>query len=104
MHLSNLFDTFFEGGRDHRERVSASLLPHFEGALVVTTLCCSSASLQVSTPAARVHQSAPTWVSAGSACTIWLVHRCVPATQPLIAKMVCFGQGASCNIALVFYR
>ena len=30
-HLGNLFDTFFEGGRGHRDRVSASLLPHFDG-------------------------------------------------------------------------
>jgi E1A/CREB-binding protein len=31
-HLSNLVDTFFEGGRDHRcERVSASCMPYFEG-------------------------------------------------------------------------
>ena len=35
VHLSNLFDTFFEGGKDHRERVSASLLPHFDGALLL---------------------------------------------------------------------
>jgi hypothetical protein len=32
-HLSNLYDTFFEGGRDHRvERPSATHLPYFEGA------------------------------------------------------------------------
>ena len=30
-HLSNLWDTFFEGGRDHRDRASASLMPYFEG-------------------------------------------------------------------------
>lgn len=32
-HLSNLFDTFFEGGRDHRiERASITHMPYFEGA------------------------------------------------------------------------
>ncbi len=32
-HLSNLWDTFFEGGRDHRiERPSSTHLPYFEGA------------------------------------------------------------------------
>lgn len=31
-HLSNLYDTFFEGGRDHRvERPSTTHLPYFEG-------------------------------------------------------------------------
>ncbi|KAK9806697.1 hypothetical protein WJX73_009793 [Symbiochloris irregularis] len=30
-HLSNLCDTFFEGGRDHRDRASAGLMPYFEG-------------------------------------------------------------------------
>lgn len=30
-HLSNLVDTFFENGRDHRSRVSASLMPYFDG-------------------------------------------------------------------------
>jgi hypothetical protein len=32
-HLSNLYDTFFEGGRDHRlPAPSASHMPYFEGA------------------------------------------------------------------------
>eukprot|EP00884_Botryococcus_braunii_P009216 jgi/Botrbrau1/18296/Bobra.0179s0026.1 len=30
-HTSNLIDTFFENGRDHRHRVSASLMPYFDG-------------------------------------------------------------------------
>ena len=31
-HLSNLFDTFFEGGRDHRDRASSTCLPYLDGA------------------------------------------------------------------------
>ena len=32
-YISNLYDTFFEGGKDHRvERPSATHLPYFEGA------------------------------------------------------------------------
>ena len=31
-HLSNLFDTFFDGGKDHRTRVSSTCLPYLEGA------------------------------------------------------------------------
>ena len=42
-HLSNLYDTFFEGGRDHRDRASATLMPYFEGerlhALVLSECC-----------------------------------------------------------------
>ncbi len=31
-HVSNLYDTYFEGGRDHRlERPSVLHLPYFEG-------------------------------------------------------------------------
>ena len=31
-HLSNLYDTFFPGGRDHRiERPSITQVPYFEG-------------------------------------------------------------------------
>ena len=33
-YLSNLFDTFFEGGKDHRvDKPSVLHLPYFEGAL-----------------------------------------------------------------------
>ena len=33
-HLSNLYDTFFPGGRDHRiERPSVTQVPYFEGTL-----------------------------------------------------------------------
>ena len=32
-YISNLYDTFFEGGKDHRvDRPSATHLPYFEGA------------------------------------------------------------------------
>ena len=46
-HLSNLFDTFFEGGRDHRiERASITHMPYFEGAhamlLLSLVVFCSS--------------------------------------------------------------
>ena len=38
-HLSNLFDTFFEGGRDHRvERASITHMPYFEGARAMPLL------------------------------------------------------------------
>ena len=30
-HLSNLFDTFFEGGRDHKEKASATCMPYLDG-------------------------------------------------------------------------
>jgi len=31
-HLSNLYDTFFDGGRDHREKASATAMPYLDGA------------------------------------------------------------------------
>ena len=30
-HLSNLYDTFFEGGRDHREKATSTAMPYLDG-------------------------------------------------------------------------
>ena len=45
-HLSNLYDTFFPGGRDHRiERPSVTQVPYFEG---TPHLCQSAPSFHAS--------------------------------------------------------
>lgn len=49
-HLSNLWDTFFDGGRDHRvDRPSSTHLPYFEGAnissVTLQSLECSPLGL-----------------------------------------------------------
>ena len=49
-YVSNLFDTFFAGGKDHRTRVSAGNMPYLEGVrrvakqLLVMLLCQVSGS------------------------------------------------------------
>ena len=30
-HLSNLYDTFFEGGRDHKEKATSTAMPYLDG-------------------------------------------------------------------------
>ena len=30
-HLSNLYDTFFEGGRDHKEKATSIAMPYLDG-------------------------------------------------------------------------
>lgn len=50
-YLSNLFDTFFEGGKDHRvDKPSVLHMPYFEGKLVLsyTWLCSRSPCMHVS--------------------------------------------------------
>lgn len=43
-YISNLYDTFFEGGKDHRvDRPSATHLPYFEGAPEGQALCSQQA-------------------------------------------------------------
>ncbi len=50
-HLSNLYDTFFPGGRDHRiERPSVTQVPYFEG-----TFASPQALLAVSSNALQEH-------------------------------------------------
>ena len=40
-YLSNLFDTFFEGGKDHRvDKPSVLHMPYFEGSHVIHLLGC----------------------------------------------------------------
>ena len=45
-HLSNLYDTFFPGGRDHRiERPSITQVPYFEGEVILlagASMCCEA--------------------------------------------------------------
>lgn len=44
-HLSNLYDTFFEGGRDHREKASSSAMPYLDGVLLPASLTLQSRPL-----------------------------------------------------------
>ena len=42
-HLSNLYDTFFPGGRDHRiERPSVTQVPYFEGTVAFSPALCAA--------------------------------------------------------------
>jgi hypothetical protein len=48
-YVSNLFDTFFAGGKDHRTRVSAGNMPYLEGVHHLTI----SLSIHAALPAAQ---------------------------------------------------
>ena len=42
-HLSNLYDTFFPGGRDHRiDRPSVTQVPYFEGTSASSPTLCAA--------------------------------------------------------------
>lgn len=36
-HLSNLYDTFFEGGRDHKEKATSTAMPYLDGKCLAIT-------------------------------------------------------------------
>jgi len=74
-HLSNLFDTFFEGGRDHRvERASITHMPYFEGARGAQTLRRRPSALG-RPPSVKVCRRLP-WRAAGAAARCAIERRC----------------------------